>query len=60
MTDEEQQVVDLLQAMVQVPSVGAKEGQVAELIEAYLAPELQAGLIKRERITYAPGRIIWF
>ncbi|TLQ51616.1 M20 family metallopeptidase [Lacticaseibacillus casei] len=56
LTDEEQQVVDLLQAMVQVPSVGAKEGQVAELIEAYLAPELQAGLIKRERITYAPGR----
>ncbi|RXT55298.1 acetylornithine deacetylase [Lacticaseibacillus chiayiensis] len=56
LTDEEQQVVNLLKAMVQIPSVGAKEGQVADLIEAYLAPELQAGLIRRKRITYAPGR----
>ena len=56
LTDEEQQVTDLLQAMVRIPSVAAKEGQVADLIEAFLAPELSAGLIKRERISYAPGR----
>ncbi|MDN6716198.1 MAG: M20 family metallopeptidase [Lacticaseibacillus paracasei] len=53
---EEEQVVDLLSAMVKIPSVAAKEGQVADLIETFLAPELKAGLIKRERISYAPGR----
>ncbi len=37
LTDEEQQVTDLLQAMVRIPSVAAKEGQVADLIEAFLA-----------------------
>lgn len=35
LTDEEQQVTDLLQAMVRIPSVAAKEGQVADLIEAF-------------------------
>ena len=48
---EEEQVVDLLSAMVKIPSVAAKEGQVADLIETFLAPELKAGLIKQERIS---------
>ena len=52
LTDEEQQVTDLLQAMVRIPSVAAKEGQVADLIEAFLAPELSTGLIKREPVSY--------
>ncbi|KRM56148.1 succinyl-diaminopimelate desuccinylase [Lacticaseibacillus sharpeae JCM 1186 = DSM 20505] len=53
-TDEE--AVALLQQVMQIPTVGADEAKIADILAAKMQPLVDAGLATIERLPYAPGR----
>lgn len=50
------EAIALLQQVMQVPTVGADETKVAQILAAKMQPLVDAGLAKMEYLNYAPGR----
>lgn len=48
--------VALLKQVLKIPTVGENEAQVADVLEALVAPYVARGIMTCERLNYAPGR----
>ncbi|WP_155286251.1 ArgE/DapE family deacylase [Lacticaseibacillus zhaodongensis] len=53
---DNQEAVELLQKVIKIPSVAAKEAEVADVLDALAQPYVDAGELTVERLNYAPGR----
>ncbi|WP_125571783.1 ArgE/DapE family deacylase [Lacticaseibacillus songhuajiangensis] len=51
-----EEAVQLLQQVIQIPTVARDEAKVADILEQLVAPYVQAGKMTCERLNYAPGR----
>lgn len=52
----DQKAVELLQQVIKIPSVAAKEAEVADVLAALAQPYVDSGVLSMERLNYAPGR----
>ncbi len=51
-----EEAVQLLQQVIQIPTVASDEAQIADILEQLVAPYVKAGKMSCERLNYAPGR----